>query len=156
MLWVFTDCSLIALWPRKMKIDCSRQTWTGRTDEHRSAFIELLSEPKIRWKSSDCRMPYRPGRYLNDLFCRNLVWEQGFICWRVSLSAKILLVNRLTVWMLNSLLTSEGAPVSGEWDQVMTDTESGYASEEKERLPRKLLHSHCCYAMRCLIIQSNS
>ena len=55
MLWVLYECSLIALWPRKMKIDCSRQTWTGRTDgrtdEHRSAFIELLSEPK-RKKSS--------------------------------------------------------------------------------------------------------
>ena len=34
-----------------MKIVCSRQTQLGRTDEHRLAFLELLSEPKIyfRW-----------------------------------------------------------------------------------------------------------
>ena len=29
-----------------MKIDCSRQTWTERTNIRRSAFLELLSEPK--------------------------------------------------------------------------------------------------------------
>ena len=29
-----------------MKIDCSRQTWAERTNEHTSAFTELLSEPK--------------------------------------------------------------------------------------------------------------
>ena len=29
-----------------MKIDNSRQVWAERTNEHRSAFIELLSEPK--------------------------------------------------------------------------------------------------------------
>ena len=31
-LWVL-DCSLITLWPRKMKIESSRQTWTERTNE---------------------------------------------------------------------------------------------------------------------------
>ena len=29
-----------------MKIDCSRQTWTARTDERRLALLGLLSEPK--------------------------------------------------------------------------------------------------------------
>ena len=29
-----------------MKIDCSRQTWTKRTDARTLAFLELLSEPK--------------------------------------------------------------------------------------------------------------
>ena len=35
-LWLISDLSrsaLIALWPRKMKIDSSRQVWTERTDE---------------------------------------------------------------------------------------------------------------------------
>ena len=31
-----------------MKIDCSRQTWTERTNGLRLALLELLSEPKIR------------------------------------------------------------------------------------------------------------
>ena len=51
VLWVFSDrslSSLIDLWPRKMKIDCSRQTWTEHTNERRSAFLELLSEPKMK------------------------------------------------------------------------------------------------------------
>ena len=30
-----------------MKIDCSRQTWTARTDERRLALLGLLSEPII-------------------------------------------------------------------------------------------------------------
>ena len=28
--WFLTDC--LKIWARKMKIDCSRQTWTGRTN----------------------------------------------------------------------------------------------------------------------------
>ena len=41
-LWVLSECSLTAdlfltdylkIWARMMKIDSSRQTWTGRTDE---------------------------------------------------------------------------------------------------------------------------
>ena len=44
-LWVL-DCSLSALWPRKMKIDCSRQTCAGQTDRRTKWLLELLSEPK--------------------------------------------------------------------------------------------------------------
>ena len=43
--WVLPDC-LIALWARKMKIDCSRQVWHTRTHRRTLAFLELLSEPK--------------------------------------------------------------------------------------------------------------
>ena len=42
--WLLTDC--LKIWARKMKIVCSRQVWTERTNEQRLAFIELLSEPK--------------------------------------------------------------------------------------------------------------
>ena len=48
LLYECSSCSQIALRPRKMKIDCSRQTWTGRTDEQTLAFLGLLSEPKMR------------------------------------------------------------------------------------------------------------
>ena len=46
--WLLTDC--LKIWARKMKIDCSRQTWTGWTDERTNGrtlwLLELLSEPK--------------------------------------------------------------------------------------------------------------
>ena len=47
--WVLSDCSLSALWvliliwPRKMKIDCSRQTWTGRTNKRTNEDQHFLS-----------------------------------------------------------------------------------------------------------------
>ena len=60
MLWLLSYYSLIALrllclWPRKMKIDCSRQTCAGRThgqtdghtDTQSDSLSEHMSEPKI-------------------------------------------------------------------------------------------------------------
>ena len=44
-LWIFSDCSLSALWLRKMKIDCSKQVsteQTKRTNGQRFAFLKLL------------------------------------------------------------------------------------------------------------------
>ena len=55
-LWVFiycSNCCLIALWPRKMKIDCSRLLLSilcrtdRRTNRQTLWHLELLSEPKI-------------------------------------------------------------------------------------------------------------
>ena len=47
LLSLLSECSLIALWHRKMKIDCSRQTCAGRTDRRTKWLLELLSEPKM-------------------------------------------------------------------------------------------------------------
>ena len=41
------DCSLSALWPRKMKIDCSLQVCAAQTDGRTLWLLELLSEPKM-------------------------------------------------------------------------------------------------------------
>ncbi len=50
-LWVLTDCWLILtdcfkIWARMMKIDCSRQTWTGRTFEDCDSLSSCRSQKR--------------------------------------------------------------------------------------------------------------
>ena len=40
---LLSECSLIALWPRKMKIDCSRQTCPAQTDRQTDTQSDSLS-----------------------------------------------------------------------------------------------------------------
>ena len=82
--WVLTECSLSAdlfvtdclkIWARMMKIDCSRQTWTARTNERTLALLGLLSEPK---KSSVLFVAQRHFCIICTVHCSGWWWGAEF------------------------------------------------------------------------------
>ena len=84
-LWVL-NCSLIALLPRKMKIDCSRQTCPWQTDRWTLAFLELLSEPKMYIIERYFMIPMwvTPFLLLNSWHWYNYAYTAGLVILNVS------------------------------------------------------------------------
>ena len=61
---------MIALWNRKMKFDCSRQTCAEHTDTQSDSYLELLSEPK---RKSECSYDWQVS-ITYYLGCCNFFW----------------------------------------------------------------------------------
>ena len=104
-LWILYECSLIALWPRKMKIDCFRQTWTKRMNKQRLAPFELLLEPLIIWNTALLLQLSFVSAVLNNtsvVWCWITIFSMG-IDSIVHLQFLVSHFNNLLTLMINSM-----------------------------------------------------
>ena len=69
MFWMFSDCSPIALWPRKMKIDCPWQTWTGRTDARTNERTKIVT-PRAPVGAKNHQLEMHRIRLLKELMIK--------------------------------------------------------------------------------------
>ena len=117
VLWLLSDCSLIALWlwvlwPRKMKIDCSRQTCNGQTDTDSDSLRSCRSQKRTIWNSLRLRQFIKKLKLLKLCFPK-LFESSG------RLRMVIVCTPRLGCWRRNNTSVIVSWLIGASWPAIL-------------------------------------